>query len=73
MAAAMQRRQAGEYIQDYDDFTIESLLKLRAKNCEYHMLPAKLKRPVQTNQDDEYFFAGLKDNLSGFEARSSCL
>lgn len=66
-SAQAQRRLAEEFVQGYSDFTVESLLKPRAENCEHHMLPTNLNRPVRTNQDYEKFFGVLKENMSDFE------
>lgn len=73
-AARIQRRLADRFIQGYNDLSIPSLLAPRAKECEHHVLPANLRRPVRGNAEYAAFFAPLVPHLKDFKVDLfSCL
>ncbi|KAI3324031.1 hypothetical protein HD806DRAFT_496263 [Xylariaceae sp. AK1471] len=44
----------------YDEWTVESALRLRTPNCTHQIHPASLKRPCMTNADLAAFFASVQ-------------
>lgn len=67
--AEAQKKTAQAFIDGYNEFTIEGLLRARSDDCVHAMLPASLGRPDRTNADYEKFFAQLKNMMGGMKVR----
>ena len=55
------------FIEGYNEFTIEGLLRARSDDCIHAILPVSLGRPPRTNNDYKMFFGNLKDVLKDFK------
>ena len=69
--AENQKRTAQTFVDGYNEWTVEGLLRPRTDNCVHSMLPASLGRPDRTNADYEPFFKRLRGFMKGFHVRAS--
>lgn len=65
--AENQKRTAQAFINGYNEWTVEGLMRARSDDCIHAMLPASLNRPERTNKDYEQFFQPLSKLMSAMK------
>ncbi|KAI0911431.1 hypothetical protein F4823DRAFT_636351 [Ustulina deusta] len=48
------------FSKSYDEWTVESTLRIRTPDCTHQLYPASLQRPCMTNDDLAAFFNSIK-------------
>lgn len=67
--AEKQIETAKAFIEGYNEFTVEGLLRARSDDCIHAMLPVSLARPPRTNNDYKMFFGNLQETLKDFRVQ----
>lgn len=67
--AEAQEKTAEAFIDGYNEFTVEGVLRVRADDCVHVMLPASLARPERTNAVYGKFFKGITTVMKDFKVR----
>ncbi|KAI1382481.1 hypothetical protein F4677DRAFT_401998 [Hypoxylon crocopeplum] len=57
------------FLEAFNEFTPESVVRYRSPSCMHHLLPATMKTPPQTNADYANFVAVLQPIMPGFRLR----
>ncbi|KAI0837004.1 hypothetical protein F5Y06DRAFT_272797 [Hypoxylon sp. FL0890] len=60
---------ANLFLEDFNEFTPESVLRHRSPTCLHRLLPATLKSPPQTNADYGNLIASLQPIMPAFKLR----
>ncbi|EME42052.1 hypothetical protein DOTSEDRAFT_174856 [Dothistroma septosporum NZE10] len=65
--AEKQIETAKAFVEGYNEFTVEGLLRARSNDCVHAVLPVSLGRPPRTNNDYKMFFGNLQETLKNFK------
>ncbi|EMC91463.1 hypothetical protein BAUCODRAFT_160969 [Baudoinia panamericana UAMH 10762] len=65
--AETQKRTALAFLDGYNEFTVEGLLRVRTEDCVHVSLPASMGRPDRNNEEYAMFFHQLERVLKNFK------
>ncbi|KAI1136523.1 hypothetical protein F5Y05DRAFT_391568 [Hypoxylon sp. FL0543] len=60
---------ANLFIEAFNEFTPESVVRYRSPTCLHHLLPDTLKSPARTNDEYAKFIAAVQPVAQGFKLR----
>lgn len=60
---------AKEFVNGYNEWTAEGLLRARSDDCVHAVLPVSMNRPPRTNAEYKLFFGNLEPLMKEFKVR----
>lgn len=60
---------AKEFVNGYNEWTAEGLLRARSDDCVHAVLPVSMNRPPRTNAEYKLFFGNMEPLMKDFKVR----
>lgn len=67
--AEKQLATAKAFVDGYNEWTAEGLLRARSEDCIHAVLPISLNRPPRTNGDYKLYFGNLQPHMTDFHMK----
>ncbi|KAF2174248.1 hypothetical protein M409DRAFT_49108 [Zasmidium cellare ATCC 36951] len=67
--AAKQLATAQKFVDGYNEWTAQGVVRARSDDCVHAVLPVSLNRPPRTNADYKLFFGNVEPHMSDFHMK----